>query len=81
MNTRYKNLKFTLILSKIIAFFWMLRLTVEVKYFPLQFFVKSRLVEFSPTLIVSFLSLIKQVLYLHYRFTVSEFAQIDKVFI
>ena len=59
----------------------MLRLPMEVKDFPLQFFLKPRLVEFSRSLIVLFLSLIKQALFLQYRFAVSQFPQICKVFI
>ena len=59
----------------------MLRLPVEVKDFPFQFFVKPHLVELSGTLIALFVSLIKQVLFLRYCFAVSQFAQIPKVFI
>ena len=46
----------------------MLRLPVEVKDSPFQLYVKPCLAEFSRTLIVSFMSLIKQILFLHYCF-------------
>ena len=54
---------------------------MKIKDFPIQFFVKPHLVQFSRTLIVLFLNLIKQILFLHYCFTASQFAHRCKAFI
>ena len=48
----------------------MLRLPVEVTDFPLQFFIKPHLVEFSRTLTVLSSTLTKLILFLHYCFVV-----------
>ena len=78
MNTRHKNFKFTFNFEQNNSFSF---LDVNgLTDFPLQFFVKPRLVEFSRTLTVLSLSLTKQVLFLHYCFVVLQFAQICKVF-
>ena len=82
MNTKHKKLKFTFDFEQNDSFFFkMLRLPVVVTDFPLQFFAKPRLVEFSRILTGLSLSLTKQVLFSHYCFVVLLFAQIRKVFI
>ena len=78
MNTRHKSLKFTFDFEQNDSLpFLDVKITRGSKGFStLLFFAKPRLAEFSRTLIVSFLSIIKQVLFSHYCFPVSQFAQI-----
>ena len=75
MNTRHKHLKFTFDFKQNNSFSFLdVKITHRNKGFSTLFFVKPCLVVFSRTLIASFLSRIKQVLFLNYYFAVSQFA-------
>ena len=82
LNTRHKSLKFTFDFEQNNSFSSLdVKIPRGINGFPLQFFVKPRLVKFSRTSTVLSLSLTKQVLFLHYCFVVLQFPLICKVFI
>ena len=79
MSTRQKSLKSTFDFEQNDGFSFLdVKITCGSNGFPLQFFVKPRLVEFSGTLTVLSLSLTKQILLLHDCFVVLQFALICK---
>ena len=85
MNTRHKNLKFTLDFEQNNSLSFLdIKITCRSKGFSTSVFHKTMfpgVFKNFDSLIVSFLSLIKQVLFLHYCFAVSQFALICKVLI